>query len=70
MLDEKKVKARMLLMGLKRKDIASKDVWNCSMSTVSQKLNHTRPISLEEANALASLLNLNSEEYYEYFFAS
>ena len=70
MLNTNKVKGKLAELGLKQKDIAQKDVWNCAVSTVSQKLNRVRPITLAEAEALAKLLQLNSEEYYEIFFTS
>lgn len=66
MIDTKKIKARMILMGIKQRDVA--DAWKCATTTASQKLNRKRPISLAEADTLAHLLNLNQEEYYEYFF--
>lgn len=68
LIDKKKVKARMAILGLVQKDIAKSDVWNCSIPTVSQKLNHVRPITLDEADSLARLLRLNDREYYEFFF--
>ncbi len=67
MVDTKRIKARMVLMGIKNKDVAS--AWKRSIGVTSQKLNKTRPISLEEADILAKLLNLDQKEYYEYFFA-
>lgn len=56
-------------LGLTQKDVAGKDVWNCALPTVSQKLSGVRPIYLDEANALAKLLKLTELEYYEFFYA-
>lgn len=69
MVNERKIKGRMVELGLTQKDIASEDVWNCSLPTVSQKLSGVRPIFLDEANALAKLLRLNEMEYYDFFYA-
>lgn len=67
MVDSKKIRARMVEMGLHNRDIA--ETWNCAMSTASQKLNGVRPISLDEANGLARLLKLSEAEYYYFLFA-
>lgn len=69
MINERKIKGRMVEMGLTQKDVADKDVWNCALPTVSQKLSGVRPIYLDEANALAKLLKLTELEYYEFFYA-
>lgn len=69
MINERKIKGRMVEMGLTQKDVASKDVWDCALPTVSQKLSGARPIFLDEANALAKLLKLTEMEYYEFFYA-
>lgn len=68
MINTSKVKGRMVELGLTQKDIACKNVWNCALPTVSQKINRIRPVSLEEADLLAVALKLNENEYYEYFF--
>ncbi|MCI7043350.1 MAG: helix-turn-helix domain-containing protein [Lachnospiraceae bacterium] len=60
----------MAEMRLTQKDIAKENVWNCALPTVSQKLNGIRPISLDEADALAKLLKLSEYEYYEFFFGN
>jgi transcriptional regulator with XRE-family HTH domain len=62
------IKKRLKEMKLTQKDIADKEIWNCAKPTVSQKLSGARPMSLEEANALAKLLNLSDLEYFVYFF--
>ena len=69
MINERKIKGRMVELGLTQKDVAGKDVWNCALPTVSQKLSGVRPIYLDEANALAKLLKLTELEYYEFFYA-
>lgn len=68
MLNTNKVKGRMAELGLTQKDIASKNVWDCALPTVSQKINGLRPITLDEADALADILHLSNDEYKEIFF--
>ncbi|WP_029470648.1 XRE family transcriptional regulator [Blautia producta] len=70
LMDSNKIRGRMAEMRLTQKDVACKEVWDCALPTVSQKLNGIRPISLDEANALAKLLNLTEKEYFEFFFGS
>jgi len=70
MINKKKIKGRMVEMGLTQKDIAAEECWNCALPTVSQKLNGVRPIFLDEANSLAKLLNLSKAEYYDFFYAN
>ena len=67
-MNANKIRGRMAEMKLTQKDIAQKSVWDCALPTVSQKLNGIRPMSLDEANALAELLRLDEKEYYEFFF--
>lgn len=68
MLNTRKIKARMVEMGLTQKDLAAADCLNCSETSVSQKLNRTRPITIEEADALGRKLQLTAQQYYEIFF--
>lgn len=68
LLNTNKVKGKMAELGLTQKDIAAKTVWNCALPTVSQKINGIRPITLDEADALAEILHLSNDEYKEIFF--
>ena len=69
-MNKYKLKGKIVEKGLTHKDIAAKDVWNCALCTVSQKINGVRPIYLHEANKLAELLKLTPQEYYDIFFNS
>lgn len=69
MVNARKIKGRLVELGMTQKDVASKECWDCALPTVSQKLNGVRPIYIDEANALAKLLKLTELEYYEFFFA-
>jgi len=62
-----KVRGKLAEMQLTQKDVAK--VWNCSLPTVSQKLNGLRPLFLDEAVSLANLLNLTDQEKVDIFFA-
>lgn len=68
LVDSKRIRARMIMLGLRNRDLAK--VWGCTEQTVSQKLNGTRPLSLDEANKLAQLLKLSDVEYYVFLFKS
>lgn len=68
MLNTRKIKARMVELGLTQKDLAAPHILDCSEPTVSQKLNHVRPLTLDEADSLGKALKLSDREYYTYFF--
>ncbi len=67
MLNVQKVKGRMAEMGLNQGDVAK--ALGVAQATANQKLNRVRPMSLEEANKLAKLLNLDDSQFGLYFFA-
>ena len=67
MIDTKKIRARMTLLGIRYKDLA--EAWKCAPGPAYQKITGRRNISLREANILAQLLNLSDKEYYEFLFA-
>jgi len=62
-----KVRGKLAEMQLTQKDVAK--VWDCSLPTVSQKLNGLRPLFLDEAVSLANLLDLTDQEKVDIFFA-
>jgi hypothetical protein len=68
MINARKIKGKMVELGLTQKDIAAKEVWKCALPTVSQKINGVRPMFVSEAEKLGKLLNLTEQEYYDYFF--
>lgn len=67
MLNTRKIKARLVELGLTQKDVAN--VLNIAPATASQKINGIRPMSLQEARALSRLLKLESADFGDYFFA-
>lgn len=67
MINERKIKARMVEMGLTQKDLMGPDCLDCALSTVSQKLNGRRPLTLPQAERLGRKLELNDLEYFDFF---
>lgn len=67
MLNVSKVRGRMAELNLTQKDVARE--LGLAPPTVSQKLNRVRPMDLDEAEKLATLLQLESNQFSEYFFA-
>lgn len=68
MLNVNKVRGRLAELGLTQKDVAK--TLGIAQSTASQKLNMSRPFYLDEAEKLASLLQLSDSQFGEYFFSS
>ena len=66
MINSKKIKGRLVELGMTQKDISS--YLGISQPTVNQKINNTRPMGLDEAEKIADLLQISSEEFKEYFF--
>lgn len=62
----KKIKGRLVELGMTQKDISS--YLGISQPTVNQKINNIRPMGLDEAEKIADLLQISSEEFKEYFF--
>lgn len=67
MLNAAKIRGRMAELGLTQKDVG--EALGIAASTVSQKLNHIRPMDLEEAEKLARLLKVEKIDFGSYFFA-
>lgn len=66
MQNVRKIKARMVELGLTQKDVA--EALSVAPATASQKINGTRPLYLHEAERLCQLLMIGSEEFGTYFF--
>lgn len=67
MVNAKKIKNRMTELGITQKDIANS--LKIAQPTVNQKINNTRPMNLEEAEQIATILQINNIDFYAYFFA-
>ena len=66
MVNTLKLKARIMEFGFTQKDLAK--ALNIALPTVSQKLNNKRPMYLQEADIIANLLEIPTQEFGEYFF--
>lgn len=67
MLNVNKVRGRLAELNLTQKDVAN--ALGIAAPTASQKLNRVRPMDLDEAEKLAQLLQIDDNEFREYFFA-
>lgn len=65
MVNTVKLKQRMLELNISQKNIAEK--MRIKPPTVSQKINNIWPMSLEEAELIAKMLNIQSKEFQDYF---
>ena len=68
MINTLKIKAKIVELGLTQKDIAS--ALKIALPTVSQKINNIRPMTLDEADKIAFVLQIDESEYATYFFAT
>ncbi len=66
MVNSRKIKGRLVELGLTQKDVAEKI--GVAQPTANQKINNIRPMDLQEAEAIADLLKINPGEFVEYFF--
>jgi transcriptional regulator with XRE-family HTH domain len=58
---------------LREKGLTQADVAKClsvAEPTANQKINNVRPITLDEAEKLSDLLELDAGDFGKYFFAS
>lgn len=68
MINSNKLKQRAKSLGIRQIDIA--DALGLKQSTVNQKINNVRPMSLDEAEIIAALLKISNEDFAHYFFAA
>lgn len=66
MVNSDKIKGRMRELKITQKDVAT--ALCIAQPTANQKINNIRPFSLVEAERLASLLNIQNNEFSAYFF--
>lgn len=67
MVNSRAIKARAQRLGITQKHMA--DVLGIRQSTVNQKINNKRPMSLKEAEKLADLLIITNNQFSTYFFS-
>ena len=66
MLNTRKIKARMVELGLTQVDIAA--ALKIAPATMSQKINGIRPLHLHEAQIVAVVLKIDDASFGDYFF--
>ncbi len=67
MINTQKIKARIMEVGSNQNACAN--AIHVAQSTFSQKINNVRPMTLEEAEALADFLKIPDPEFCTYFFS-
>lgn len=67
MVNSDMLKERAKLMGIRQKDISN--ALGLKQPTVNQKINNVRPMMLDEAEAIAKLLEITNDDFASYFFA-
>ena len=63
MIDTRKVRARMLMLGLTQRDVAND--MEINVATFNQKINNKRRIYIDEYLKLCKILKLNTTEERE-----
>ena len=66
MINGKKIKARMVELGLTQKMLAK--LLEIAQPTLNLKLNGKRPMTISEAELLCNILNIDNSEIGLYFF--
>lgn len=66
MVNSNKLKGRIVELGLTQKDLAK--ALGIATTTISQKINNVRSMSLNEAFTIADILKIPDEQFREYFF--
>lgn len=66
MLNSKKIKGRIVELGITQKEVAK--ALGLAQATVCQKINNIRPMNLDEAEKMCMLLKIEKSEFAEYFF--
>lgn len=67
MVHSKLLKDKAKSLGIRQVDIAN--ALGLRQSTVNQKLNNVRPMTLREAELIAEILKITGDEFTRYFFA-
>lgn len=68
MVNSKELKKRAKELGIRQREIA--EALGIKQSTVNQKINNVRPMTLEEAEQIADLLRIDDDLFRTYFFAT
>lgn len=68
MINTNKIKGRMRELSITQSEVAK--ALNIAQPTANQKINNVRPFDLDEAEKLARLLQIDSGDFGNYFFAN
>lgn len=68
MINTNKIKGRMRELSITQSEVAK--ALNIAQPTANQKINNIRPFDLDEAEKLARLLQIDSGDFGNYFFAN
>lgn len=68
MVNTNKLKGLLREKGITQADLAK--FLELSQPTVNQKINNVRPMTLDEAEKLSTMLEIDAGEFGVYFFAS
>lgn len=68
MVNTQKIKARIIEVGLNQTTVAA--ALEIAQSTLNQKINNARPMTLEEAERLQAILKIPDPEFCAYFFSA
>lgn len=66
MVNTNKIKGRMRELDITQAEVAK--ALNIAQPTANQKINNIRPFDLNEAEALAKMLNIDAGDFGTYFF--
>lgn len=67
MINSRKLKGRMVELGFNQSDIARE--LGIATSTVSQKINNIRPMDINEAEKICTMLLIPAVQFGDYFFS-
>lgn len=68
MVNTTKIKARIIEVGLTQTAVAG--ALHIAQSTLNQKINNVRPMTLDEAEAMQRFLSIPDADFCAYFFSS
>lgn len=66
MLKTENIKRRIKELGLNQGDIAKR--MNIGISTLNQKINNNRKLSIEEMREFSQILKIQDSDYKDYFY--
>lgn len=66
MINSKMLKRRMKRLGISQKELAR--ALGIAQPTFSQKINNVRPMGLQEAELIASMLGITDSDFESFFF--